>query len=433
MRKWFLLVLVIIGTWSAKAQESAATHVLAMNKLITGFAGDKSGPLVLYQQTGTIEQNQNNYISRIKLADIGNITVMPFQGGFSVNIYCQDSGQCVNLIRPNGNNSTVTLAVYIFTIDGAANAFAEQTHQLAKIFVGDTHPLLLKLFVSPEGKTNILRPKEKVIASEPATIQQEGEDNEAPPATQPIAAKPPVKAAPPVKNTQEDMDEDGDLPKSNPAPNQKKVDKQQDQEDANVEPKPAKKNTKATKKEARDEEVTDSNDEPKESKPARKSKTATAQDSEEKEEPVIEKSNDICEQIMQVIQSGKTKRFADLEGKVLNEQNKTNESRLKLKGAKRNYLSNYKNKRAFMAEYKVLTDNELIMIEFDKLQTQLEDCLDGNWDNEDRSGDDEYADLQGDVRDVEYKNTNDPTAPSMRIIMLSDGKKYVLFVRFQLP
>jgi len=331
------------------------------------------------------------------------------------------------LIRPNGNNSTVALANYIFTLDGAANAFAEQTHQLAKIFVGDTHPVLLKLFVSPEGKTNILRPKEKPAGNTSNETSESTEPTENAPQ---VSATPPQPIEKPKTILEKDMNDDGDsadepIQKTSKAKAPPKEDI--DVEEKEVQPKPSKKTSKVNKSQEETEDADESDD--KNSKPSRKSKNEAKQDVEEKEEPVIEKSNDICEQIMQVIQSGKTKRFADLEGKVLNEQNKTNESRLKLKGAKRNYLSNYKNKRAFIAEYKVLTDNELIMIEFDKLQTQLEDCLDGNWDNEDRSGDDEYSELQGDVRDVEYKNTNDPTAPSLRIIMLSDGKKYVLFVR----
>ena len=118
--------------------------------------------------------------------------------------------------------------------------------------------------------------------------------------------------------------------------------------------------------------------------------------------------------------------------KTTNPTTKINESKLKLKGAKRSYLSWYKKERAFLAEYKTLIDHELILIEFEKLQTELEDCLEGGWEDIDHSSDEMYANVSEEVKDVEYKFTSDPTRPSLRIMINTDqSKRYTLFVRIQ--
>ncbi len=148
--------------------------------------------------------------------------------------------------------------------------------------------------------------------------------------------------------------------------------------------------------------------------------------------PAEDLTEQVCKQLIAIIKAGKDSKFKDIEGKETNPTTKINESKLKLKGAKRSYLSWYKKERAFIAEYKTFTDHELILIEFEKLQTELEDCLEGGWEDTDHSNDEIYANVSEDVKDVEYKYTSDPLRPSLRIMINTDqNKKYTLFVRIQ--
>ena len=80
----------------------------------------------------------------------------------------------------------------------------------------------------------------------------------------------------------------------------------------------------------------------------------------------------------------------------------TFDSKFKLKGARKNYLNWYKNERAYIAELKSSEDYEGLMIDFDNIQTEIEECLGHNWDNNDMSTGKEYDNFNGDIRDVEY-------------------------------
>lgn len=73
----------------------------------------------------------------------------------------------------------------------------------------------------------------------------------------------------------------------------------------------------------------------------------------------------------------------------------------------------------------------MIIEEFGKLQTELEDCLEGSWEDTDHSSDDMYANSKEEVKDVEYASTADPLAPHLRILIHSEGERHTLFIRIQ--
>jgi hypothetical protein len=138
-----------------------------------------------------------------------------------------------------------------------------------------------------------------------------------------------------------------------------------------------------------------------------------------------------CKQIKKLIQSGGAARFKDIEGKVMNAQTGTNESALKLKGARRSYLSQFEGRRCFIAEMKSYPDNELATEALYDLQSQLEDCLGEDWDNEDKSDDPIYDKADFDVKDVELSNANNPAMPTVRIALAPEGTKFMLFIRIR--
>ena len=69
----------------------------------------------------------------------------------------------------------------------------------------------------------------------------------------------------------------------------------------------------------------------------------------------------------------------------------------------------------------------------EKLQTQLEDCFGPEWEDSDHSSDDMYANVQEEVKDVEYHSNTDAAKPTMRMLINHDknGDKYTLYIRVQ--
>lgn len=151
------------------------------------------------------------------------------------------------------------------------------------------------------------------------------------------------------------------------------------------------------------------------------------QDDREPNEPV----DLFCKQVLRVIQSGMKTNFNDLQGKMINAQQGSNESTLKLKGARRSYLSQFEGKRCFIAEMKSYVDNELAIEGLYDLQSMLEDCLGENWDNEDKTDDPAYDNVEFDAKDVELSDSNNPASPTVRLAIAPEGNKFILFIRIR--
>ena len=151
------------------------------------------------------------------------------------------------------------------------------------------------------------------------------------------------------------------------------------------------------------------------------------QDDREPNEPV----DLFCKQVLRAIQSGMKANFNDIQGKVINAQQGSNESTLKLKGARRSYLSQFEGKRCFIAEMKSYVDNELAIEGLYDLQSMLEDCLGDNWENEDKTDDPAYDNVEFDAKDVELSDSNNPASPTVRLAIAPEGNKFILFIRIR--
>lgn len=174
-----------------------------------------------------------------------------------------------------------------------------------------------------------------------------------------------------------------------------------------------------------------SDDEDDDAKPTTATPTKAAPKVVSDDEGPAEPVDLFCKQIKKLIQSGGASRFKDIEGKVMNAQTGTNESTLKLKGARRSYLSQFEGRRCFIAEMKSYPDNEIAIEGLYDLQSMLEDCLGEDWDNEDKSDDPIYDKADFDVKDVELSNSNNPAMPTVRIAIAPEGTKFMLFIRIK--
>ena len=395
MRRIALLLLFISSFTGATAQTSISDLVKELNRTITIYSTDNAAPLTIYEPIGTIEQKKNESSSqRFKLSEIGSILVEKNASGFTVNIHCADSSRCMSLIKNDMSTSMMPSDAFFFNDARAANTFAKRLEELIAKYPSDRTTVQAQLLKESIESTPSNEKNTDVSSSQ--------------------------KTTPPTKNKHEEDDEqDAD-----------------DQEDKKEKSAVREKKAPLTEAEAKERAINrrkQKEDDDADNAEERENKKAARKDNEAIDNSAIQELTEpVCKQLLAIIKAGKDSKFKDIEGKETNPTTKINESKLKLKGAKRSYLSWYKKERAFLAEYKTLIDHELILIEFEKLQTELEDCLEGGWEDIDHSSDEIYANVSEEVKDVEYKFTSDPTRPSLRIMINTDqSKRYTLFVRIQ--
>jgi flagellar biosynthesis GTPase FlhF len=397
MRRIALLLLFISSFTGATAQTSISDLVKEINRTITIYSTDNAAPLTIYEPIGTIEQKKNESSSqRFKLSEIGSILVEKNESGFTVNIHCADSSRCMSLIKNDMSTSMMPSDAFFFNDARAANTFAKRLEELIAKYPSDRKPV----------QAQLLKVKEAI---ENAPSNEKSTD-----VTSPQKTTPPNK-----KKHEEDDDQEAD-----------------DQEAKKEKSAVREKNAPLTEAEAKERAINrrkQKEDADADHAEERENKKAASKDNEAADNNATQEVTEpVCKQLLAIIKAGKDSRFKDIEGKETNPSTKINESKLKLKGAKRSYLSWYKKERTFIAEYKTLIDHELILIEFEKLQTELEDCLEGGWEDIDHSSDEMYANVSEEVKDVEYKFTSDPARPSLRIMINTDqSKRYTLFVRIQ--
>ncbi|MBK7762257.1 MAG: hypothetical protein IPI46_02660 [Bacteroidetes bacterium] len=346
-------------------------HVNEMNKAINFYSADQAKPMTFFQPTGSLEQPINEFtLLKIRLALLGEISVATSSLGFNVNISCTENEECFSLLKHDSVSTPIPSNTFFFTNAKAANSFASNLAELALKFDAKlTH-----------GK---------------ATLLDDG--------TKTDAINPVVKAKPKTEEIPEETEEPQKVELSKSTESRKPV---------------------QSKKKV--EEKENDEDEVEKETPVKKSKVVAEEANQDAPPQEL-----ICKHLFAVIKSGKEQNFKDIEGTETNSERKINDSKLKIKGAKRNYLSWYKSKRAFLAEFKTSTEFELIAEEFGLLQTQLEDCLDGNWEDTDHSSDEIYANSTNEVKDVEYIHQSDKSLPHLRILIHTENGKHTLFIRIQ--
>lgn len=327
-------------------------------------------PFNFYEKTGSIEQTQDGIMQRFKLAEVGNIKVTKNTEGYSVDISCKDQNGCITLIKNSTQVTQMNVASFFFGNEMNSNAFA---NNLTKLVAN---------YKNSENKPIATATKKEEIIATQEPIKNEVKE---------------VKTAPLVEQKTDGIIH---VPKTN------------------------------TKKEIieEDEEIEDGE------KPNAKSKTTKKNiEKEESEEKVVSKaSKDFCSQINQLLKIANDKNFKSIEGNETNATKKINDSKFKLKGAKKNYLNWYNNERTFIAEIKTSLSYEDLMIDYDNIQAEIEACLGSSWDSDDRSGEKEYDNFNGEVRDTEYTDIDKKMKARLRIILLSDeDNKSTLFIRIQ--
>jgi len=381
MRTYFLVLLLCLFSGVMNAQQSATELAKELNKYITLYSSDNASLLTLYEQIGTIEQKaNNNAIKRIRLADIGFIKTQQSEGNYVVTFGCADSTQCINLIKSDMMSSPMPGDAFFFTEATAANLFAKKLEELIAKYPSGRTPLKAELLKGAEPDMAVTKPSPTIKKQ---VIEKEEEDEETSAVEEKITLTPAERQ---VANKEKMMQKR--------KPREEKEDTTSDEEEK-IDP-------RDRRELAEDKNATDDFMEP------------------------------VCKQLMSIMQSGKNTGFNDIEGKETNSTTKINDSKVKLQGAKRSYLSWYKKQRAFIAEYKTSSDIELILMEFERIQTELEDCLIGPWDDIDHSTDAMYANATEEIKDVEYKLNSDTPMPSLRIMINTDAsKKHTLFVRIQ--
>ncbi len=385
MKKYFFLFVLILSFNKINAQLTGTELVKELNRFITLFSADNASMLTFFAQTGTLEQRQNvANTQRIKLSDIGGIQVEASAIGFTVNIKCAEGTQCINLVKNDTISSYMPSNAFFFTEAKAANTFAKRFEELIAKYPSEHKAVKAELLHGADGQIPmyIIEAPKNIAVNKQAVRKEKEEDDADEEETDKTAVKPKRVVVTPEERERMAME--------------KKQERIDQLEEAKAERTP------------RQQVV--SND---------------ANAAEDIPEPV-------CKQLTAIIKAGRNSRFKEIEGQEKNAEKKINFSKLKLRGAKSNYLSWYKNERAFIAEYKTSADREIILIEFEKIQTELEDCLEGAWEDTDHSTDAMYANVNEDVKDVEYKFTSDPLMPTLRIMINTDASgKHTLFIRIR--
>lgn len=377
----FLLFLIPYCGFTQSKQELVFT--------INSALDNKSEVFTLQDRSGYLMQNQPDGLYRLHLADIESILTKANQQNGMVEITCRDHA-CFAITKGDSSSYSMGSFAYLFSSTERANRFAQALHKLCAYFQGDPNPVTLQLI---KGEKTLVEP--------------------IPSSTPPPQAK--QKDA-----IDEAMDEDEKTGTNKTSA--KKVKKDEDT-DADDDEKPVGK--KLISKDEDEEEKPAKNIPSSRQRPQKEDHGLVNEESERE----VKKESILSKQLMQVVQSGMSSNFKSIEGPETNPKTHINDSKIKLKGAKRNYLSWHKNQRAFIAEMKSTKSLEDIQFDYDDLQTEIENGLGPEWDNEDKSNDEEYADFSGEVRDTEYKSSN-PGVPTIRIIMLSDGEdKFTLFIR----
>ncbi len=395
MKRILLLLLFISSFTSAIAQTSISDLVKELNRYITLYSADNAAPLAIYEPIGTIEQKKNETsMQRFKLSEIGSIIVEKNASGFTVNVHCVDSSRCMSLIKNDMSTSMMPSDAFFFIEAKAANTFAKLLSELITKYPSDRKPVQAQLLKETSDSATVNEKNTGTTSSQKTKQSSKNKNEEA-----------------------DDLEaDDQDAKKEKNTVHEKKAPLTEAEA----------KERAINRRKQKEEDDADKAEE-------RENKTAISKSRDvTNNNPAEDLTEPVCKQLIAIIKAGKDSKFKDIEGKETNPTTKINESKLKLKGAKRSYLSWYKKERAFIAEYKTFTDHELILIEFEKLQTELEDCLEGGWEDTDHSNDEIYANVSEDVKDVEYKYTSDPLRPSLRIMINTDqNKKYTLFVRIQ--
>lgn len=452
MNKFFLFVAFLLAQFAAAAQTDVKNTMALLQECLNLNTNSQQDVIKLYEQIGVIEYTLANFTQRVKLSELQKVEVKPHQSGFAVDIRCGDENKCISFIKNDTSNTPLTNTSVQFSDAALANTFAENLATLITHYKSGEPAVEKILHKNDQGKVPILGVKRSPDQKEPAAVKPpvakpaEPADTDDEPEVKSTAAAPKLskeerdearaekkeelqrKAAEKKEAREEQLAEKKQARKN-------KTSEAAEQEEEDATDKPAVKSKRKSAKKTTDEDAAEDAEET-DAKPSGRQKNKTSGNkliedvgdnavSDEKGKA----ANDFCAQLLQILQSGKDNQFKSLEGKLTNAENKINDSKIKLKGARKNYLSWFQKERAFISELKSGNDYELVLKEFEAMQTQLDECLGGGWDMEDKSNSEEYAKLKTEVKDVEFRKDGDASMPAIRVIFLETNDKFTMFMR----
>lgn len=381
MNKVLAICFSFFLAFTSKAQDAELLS-RQLNYCIEKHSTEEATPFIFFKQSGALEQRIGSKLIRFNPGELANIEVKSTEAGYAVNTNCKEHSSCFNVIKQDASTSTMQSNTYFFNDAGIANFFAKSMQGLSAIYNAE-NPSSISYFKTASG----VQP----MYTAPTAVPKIEEPTNTPAVTSKKAADDFLKV------------DDGDEPEPTPTRKTKTTKEEEDIEDKEAERKPL---------------------------PNSKSKSTTPPVAPTDPMDDTEDTGMDCKKITQLLAAAQGS-FKRIEGKETNPGKKINESTLKMKGAKKNYLSWFQQKRVFIAEYKYNNYFDVLSDAFDNLQSTLDECLGADWDSEDMSGNEEYSNLEGDVKDIEYSNSNDSSMPKIRLLLLPDGKRYVLFMRVQ--
>ncbi len=454
MNKFFLFVAFLLAQFAAAAQTDVKNTMALLQECLNLNTNSQHDVIKLYEQIGVIEYTLANFTQRVKLSELQKVEVKPHQSGFAVDIRCGEENKCISFIKNDTSNTPLTNTSVQFSDAALANTFAENLAALITHYKSGEPAVEKILHKNDQGKVPILGVKRSPDQKEPVAVKTPVAKPADPVETD---DEPEVKsAATTPKLSKEERDEARAEKKEELQ--RKAAERKEAREEQLAEKKQARKNKTNETAEQEDEEADEKINSKSKRKSTKKSNTVESDENAEAEETDTKPSgrqksktsgnkliedvgdnavsedkgkaaNDFCAQLQQILQSGKDNKFKSLEGKLTNAENKINDSKIKLKGARKNYLSWFQKERAFISELKSGNDYELVLKDFEAMQTQLDECLGGGWDMEDKSNSEEYAKLKTEVKDVEFKKDGDASMPSIRVIFLETNDKFTMFMR----
>jgi hypothetical protein len=362
---------------SIQAQESNANLIKEINQLLSLSAVEETPPFLLLDKTGVIEQQHPTFVQRLRLQNIGKIDVQKTPIGFNMLIECREGTSCIQRIRNDMSSSDKSSEAYFLSSINAANAIATKLHALVQHYNTGKEPIAFTLLEDQSSKSSIPSP----TVTKKSKLQSLTEE--------------------------EDTEEVKDEPVKKVTPKNRKTSKENEEVD--------------------ESEPNEEEENPKKKSSAKKQRVLETMPIDIEENA----SSSFCTSLQTILKAGQHSSFKELEGKETNADLKINESKQKLRGAKRTYLSWFKKQRACVAEFKTTSEYELLIAEFEKLQTEIENCFEGHWEDIDHANDAIYEKSTVDIKDIEYMQTNGSSTSSIRIAIHSANHKHTLFVRIQ--
>ncbi len=364
---FFLISIFVFGQQHQQYLEKINAHILQ------GATPNDKNTLLYFPLNSTLEKNADGYIFRFRLDEIKKISIKGSADFFAVTLFCNEE-KCINITNKDLSSKMGNEIAFNFENEfhakGFMNTIAEMSkNELKKTIELDFGTLSTKNETSDVVKTPV--PIVEKIVAEKSLL-----------AIEDVAEK----------------------------------------EDA------------ATKRERLKEQQEEEKAEREEEKALQKEEMQTKGNKKNKEEINDEEAENnelegICKGIVAVLESGMSSNFSSIKGEKSNEGTTTFSSKIKLKNAKRNYISTFKNAPCFMAEMKNSRSTDDLGELFLEIKDALLECLPNSWEEIDHSDDPIYDKGTDDIYHTEFVDEENSAVPSITLQITPDGNKKIFFIR----